>query len=134
MKHTSCCVQKCWNWPKKSCENAEMFWKSKCSGRNDFTSLWRKRLIHRVLTDNVYRLELIHPVDFYWKSWFSDSINKLLVFDGLWSFNLLESKLGTICIRNDNISLWVQKSVFEGISSSIKVRGRSQTTLTRRDG
>ena len=57
--------------------------KLKCSGRSNFNPMWRKRLIHRVLTDNVYRLELIHPVDFYWKSWFSDSINKLLASDGL---------------------------------------------------
>ena len=76
-----------WNTPyfvqKKILWKRREVLKLKCSFRSNFNPMWRKRLIHRVLTDNVYRLELIHPVDFYWKSWFSDSINKLLVSDGL---------------------------------------------------
>jgi len=43
------------------------------------------------------------------------------------------SKLSTFCNRNEPISQqlqWAQKSVFEGISSSIKVRGHTLTTLS----
>ena len=42
-------------------------------------------------------------------------------------------KLSTFCNRNEPISQqlqWAQKSVFEGISSSIKVRGHTLTTLS----
>ena len=118
--------------PSKILWKCRGVWKLECSVRNDSTPLWRKRLIHHVLTDNVYRLELIHPVDFHWKSWFSDSINKLLLSDWLWSFNLLGSKLGTFCNRIEHISQklqWAQKSVFEGISFLIKVRGHILITL-----